>query len=87
MVLCSHKAVPDGALSFLVDHLVKARVARATFGTECSAAVDEENPEHVSRREAWYTDAAGDLAVPHAFQTILRKVGSCQFLAYYLAPT
>ncbi|KAI9573815.1 hypothetical protein HD554DRAFT_2012318 [Boletus coccyginus] len=69
----SHKAVPDGALSFLVDHLVKSRVARATFGTNFADSVNEENPEHLSRRETWYTSAAGHLIVPKAFRGILRK--------------
>ena len=70
----SHKAVPDGALSFLVDNLVKSRVARATYGTTYADMVDEENPEHLSRRETWYTSASGLLLVPKAFQGVLRKV-------------
>ena len=70
----SHKAVPDGALSFLVDHLVKSRVARATYGTTFSDVVDEEDPEHLSRKETWYTSATGQLVVPKAFEGILRKV-------------
>jgi hypothetical protein len=70
----SHKAVPDGALSFLVDNLVKSRVARATYGTTYAALVDEENPEHISRRETWYPTAAGLRVVPKAFQGILHKV-------------
>ena len=72
----SHKAVPDGALSFLVDHLVKSRVARATYGTRYATMVDEDNPEHLSRREAWCNNAAGELVVPRAFKGILRKVRS-----------
>ncbi|KAF8552717.1 hypothetical protein OG21DRAFT_1523589 [Imleria badia] len=67
------KAVSDGALSFLVDHLVTSRVARATYGATFSTSVDEENPEHVSRKETWYTSATGLLVVPKAFQGILRK--------------
>ncbi|KAG8215047.1 hypothetical protein J3R82DRAFT_8456 [Butyriboletus roseoflavus] len=68
-----HKAVPDGALSFLVDHLVKARVARATYGTGCTVKVDEDDPEHLSRRETWFMSASGELHVPKAFKGILRK--------------
>jgi hypothetical protein len=70
----SHKAVPDGALSFLVDHLVKSRVARATYGTTFADLVDEEDPEHISRKETWYTSATGQRVVPKAFQGILLKV-------------
>ena len=73
----SHKAVPDGALSFLVDHLVKSRVARATYGTDFSAIADYANLEHISRRETWFTSANGRLLVPNAFKGILRKVGFC----------
>ncbi|KAH0836421.1 hypothetical protein J3R83DRAFT_8024 [Lanmaoa asiatica] len=69
----SHKAVPDGALLFLVDHLVKSRVARATYGTTCSTFVDWGNPEHLSRRETWNINAAGMLMVPKAFKPILRR--------------
>jgi hypothetical protein len=70
----SHKAVPDGALSFLVDNLVKSRVARATYGTTFGDFVDEENPEHLSRRESWYMSPAGLRLVPKAFRGILLKV-------------
>ncbi|KAG9309464.1 hypothetical protein JVU11DRAFT_10433 [Chiua virens] len=68
-----HKAVPDGALSFLVDHLVKSRVARATYGTSCSARADDENAEHLARSGTWYVSEAGYFVVPNAFQAILRK--------------
>jgi hypothetical protein len=70
----SHKAVPDGALSSLVDHLVKSRVARATYGTTYADLVDEENPEHLSRKESWYMSPAGLRLVPKAFKGILCKV-------------
>ena len=70
----NHKAVPDSALSFLVDHSVKSRVARATYGTTFADLVDEQNPEHASRSQAWYMNAAGLRVVPSAFQGILRKV-------------
>ncbi|KAF8552720.1 hypothetical protein OG21DRAFT_1498210 [Imleria badia] len=68
-----HKAVADGALSFLVDHLVISRVARATYGTIFGDTVDEENPEHVSRKESWIMSDTGLLVVPTAFKSILRK--------------
>ncbi|KAF8141960.1 hypothetical protein EV363DRAFT_1468651 [Boletus edulis] len=68
-----HKAVPDGALSYLVDNLVKSRVARATYGTDFAALVDVDNPEHVSRKETWRMNAIGLLVVPNAFRGIIRK--------------
>ena len=75
----SHKAVPDGALSFLIDHLVNTRVARATYGTTCSNIVDETDPEHLARRESWFTNAAGAYGIPCAFRGILHKVCFCPF--------
>ena len=53
---------------------MKSRVARATYGTTFAAMVDEQDPEHASRRQAWYMSAAGLHVVPGAFQGILRKV-------------
>ena len=53
---------------------MKSRVARATYGTTYADVVDEENPEHLSRRETWYMSAAGLRFVPKAFKGILRKV-------------
>jgi len=35
--------------------------------------VDEEDPEHISRKETWYTSATGQRVVPKAFQGILLK--------------
>ncbi|KIJ11257.1 hypothetical protein PAXINDRAFT_15797 [Paxillus involutus ATCC 200175] len=34
-----NKAVADGAVSFFIDHLVSARTARFTYGTECNLEV------------------------------------------------
>ncbi|KAF8552723.1 hypothetical protein OG21DRAFT_1511130 [Imleria badia] len=68
-----HKAVPDGALSFFLDNLVKSRVARATYGTTYADIVDTSNPEHVSRKATWCPSATGLLMVPNGFQGILRK--------------
>jgi len=68
-----HKAVPDGALSFTVDHLVKSRVARATYGTSCASLVDMYNPEHLARAQTWGVSADGLPVVPNVFQGILCK--------------
>jgi hypothetical protein len=76
----SHKAVPDGAISYFTDHLVKSRVARATYGTTCVHWVDVKDPEHLSRRDSWFIYPSGELVVPKIFQGILFKVDS-HFLA------
>ncbi|KAH0836433.1 hypothetical protein J3R83DRAFT_8038 [Lanmaoa asiatica] len=76
----AHKAVPDGALLFLVDHLVKSRVARATYGTTYATLVDLGDPEHLSRSATWHMNAAGLPMVPLAFKAILQKAGFCSFV-------
>lgn len=74
MITFSNKAVADGAVSFLIDHLVSSRVARFTYGTECNALYNEHDPEHVARRANAFEGVTGCLEVPHAFESILVKV-------------
>lgn len=64
----------DGAVSFFIDHLVSSRTARFTYGTECNALYNEHDPEHVARRENAFEGMTGYLEVPHAFESILKKV-------------
>ena len=53
---------------------MKLRVACATYGMTFVDLVDEQNPEHASRSQDWYMNAAGLRVVPSAFQGILHKV-------------
>ena len=64
----------DGAVSFFIDHLVSSRTARFTYGTECNALYNEHDPEHLARRDNAFEGMTGYLEVPHAFESILKKV-------------
>jgi hypothetical protein len=68
------KAVADGAVSYQLDHFVSVRVARTTFGTECTVAFDKNNPEHSRRSHTIMTFPSGRHRIPEAFDVILAKV-------------
>jgi hypothetical protein len=68
-----NKAVADGAVSFYIDHLVSSRVARATYGIECSTQYDSQDPEHLARESKSYINVAGVRRIPGYFESILRK--------------
>ncbi|KAG1792831.1 uncharacterized protein HD556DRAFT_1432493 [Suillus plorans] len=46
-----NKAVADGAVSYFIDHLVSSRVARFTYGTECSVPFNPFDMEHRARQK------------------------------------
>ena len=69
------KAVANGAVSFLLDHLVSMRVARTTFGTDIHHAFDPSNAQHRLRSGKVVLNSAGEKLVPQAFDVILAKVG------------
>jgi len=68
-----NKAVADGAVSYFIDHLVSSRVARYTYGTECSVPYSPFDTEHRARQKQVFRSASGILALPHAFSSILTK--------------
>lgn len=81
----SNKAVADGAVSYFIDHLVSSRVARYTYGTECSVPYSPFDAEHRARQKQVFRSASGILALPRAFSSILAKVPfHCirRFIAY-----
>ncbi|EPT00710.1 hypothetical protein FOMPIDRAFT_150495 [Fomitopsis schrenkii] len=67
------KAVAEGALWFYLDHRVRARVARHTYGSQCCVNYDGSNPEHVQRSHLAYTYIDGALVVPSMFAILTRK--------------
>jgi hypothetical protein len=77
--------VADGAVSFFIDHLVSSRTARFTYGTECNALYNEHDPEHVARRDNAFEGMTGYLEVPHAFESILKKVSQLSLLCEVFA--
>ncbi|KAF9231965.1 hypothetical protein BU15DRAFT_55561 [Melanogaster broomeanus] len=68
-----NKAVADGAVSYHIDHLVSSRVAKFTYGTECSVPYNAFDTEHRARQKSIYRGPSGQLALPNAFGSILTK--------------
>lgn len=69
-----NKAVADGAISYHIDHLVSSRVAKLTYGTECSVPFNPSDSEHRARQKSIYRGPSGQLALPNAFASILTRV-------------
>jgi len=68
-----NKAVSDGAISFYLDHYVRARVAKVTYGSPANVAFDGSNPEHIKRAGLKYKQADGMTYIPVGFLTVLPK--------------
>jgi hypothetical protein len=68
-----NKAVSDGAVSFYLDHFVRTRVSKLTYGTFCSIMYDPSEPDHQPRSHNVYTDAAGEERIKDSFDIILPK--------------
>lgn len=69
-----NKAASDGAISFYLDHAVKFRVAKITYGAFCTQTYNPNDPEHVERSAKTYRNAQGSLRIPGCFSIILAKV-------------
>ncbi|KAI9566246.1 hypothetical protein HD554DRAFT_2025961 [Boletus coccyginus] len=54
-----NKAVANGAVIFLLDCVVKSRVARVTYGVSYTPWVNQSNPEHLRRKNKWIKKASG----------------------------
>ena len=72
--MASNKVVADGAVSYYLDRLVKARVARHTYGVPCYVAYNPADPEHLTRSSSVFVDADGEEYLPNVFSSILTKV-------------
>ncbi|KAF8152735.1 hypothetical protein BJ912DRAFT_1115639 [Pholiota molesta] len=68
-----NKAVSDGAVSFYLDHFVRARVAKFTYGTVCSVPYDPNDAAHIRRAETKFVSPSGETRIPGAFCVILAK--------------
>lgn len=74
LVYYSNKAVSDGAISFHLDHYVRTRVARVTYGCRIHKMYDSQNADHVKRASKLFTGVDGTEKVPDFFLSILPKV-------------
>jgi hypothetical protein len=67
--------VSDGATSFYLDHYVRTRVAKVTYGSEIYRFYDSLDAEHVKRVDKVYTCTVdGTHKVPGGFHSVLPKV-------------
>ena len=71
---CSDKAVAVGAVSFHIDHFVKGRLSRFTYGTPHCTLYKTSDPEHVKREDKTFISLLGLKYVPDAFSSMLPKV-------------
>ena len=69
-----NKAVSDGAISFYLDHFVRTRVSKFTFGTICNILYDPNDPDHRLRSHKVFTAASRDKRISGYFDIILPKV-------------
>ncbi|KAF5374599.1 hypothetical protein D9615_008995 [Tricholomella constricta] len=68
-----NKAVADGAVSFYIDHFVKARVSKFTYGLDSYVPYDITNVEHRRRLATLFVDSDGVDNVQRKFSPILKK--------------
>jgi len=68
-----NKAVSDGAISFYLDHYVRSRVARVTYGYKASILYVPSDPEHSKRNKSLHTHADGLRYLHDGFRVVLPK--------------
>lgn len=69
-----NKAVADGAVSFYLDHFVRARVSKFSYGINCNGNYDASDNEHRKRSSSIYVGLDGQQRIPNCFDVILPKV-------------
>jgi hypothetical protein len=70
---------------FRIDHSVSSRVARYTYGTDCSVLFDPSLADHLARENTCSQDSSGVMKVPNYFSSILEKVTFALLYAICLA--
>jgi len=68
-----NKAVSDGAISFYLDHIVRTRVSKFTYGSFIHVAYDPSNPDHQYRSHRVFISASGARRLLGSFSIILPK--------------
>ncbi|KAF8901908.1 hypothetical protein CPB84DRAFT_1708063 [Gymnopilus junonius] len=68
-----NKAVSDGAISFYLDHFVRTRVSKFTYGSFCAIDYDETDKEHLKRADKRIFFSSGDVMINGYFGVILPK--------------
>ncbi|KAL0573588.1 hypothetical protein V5O48_008365 [Marasmius crinis-equi] len=70
----ANKATADGAVSFYLDRLVSARMARWSYGIQCSVTFNANNVEHLIRADLATVAPSGERLISKRFSCILSKV-------------
>ncbi|KAF8805120.1 hypothetical protein BYT27DRAFT_7243300 [Phlegmacium glaucopus] len=68
-----NKAVSDGAISFYLDHFVKTRVSKITYGNFCHIPYDGTASDHKARSHKVFTSVSGNKRISDSFDIILPK--------------
>jgi len=68
-----NKAVSDGAISFYLDHYVRSRVAKVTYGYKASILYVPTDSEHIKRVTALHTHADGLQYLHDGFRVVLPR--------------
>ena len=64
----------NGAISFYLDHFVKTRVSKVTYGYFCHIPYVPSDPDHVCRVGNSFISIAGEKRLSNSFDVILSKV-------------
>ncbi|KJA20616.1 hypothetical protein HYPSUDRAFT_42920 [Hypholoma sublateritium FD-334 SS-4] len=68
-----NKAVSDGAASFYLDHFVRSRISKVTYGHRMEPYYCADLADHRGRVSTAYTGPSGGLLVRNGFDVILPK--------------
>lgn len=71
VILCSSKAVANGAVAWFLDGLVHSRIAKVDYGIQCSMPFRPQEPAHQARKARVYKSSDGRQKLPGHFSTIL----------------
>jgi len=66
-------AVSEGSISCYLNNYVIHRVARSTYGVECTREFEYNDPEHQRRRRSAFVNPSGKVFLPNGYQAILKK--------------
>ena len=69
-----NKAVADGAVSFYLDHSVRDRVSRWTYGIEVDLPFWKQDPDHFAREDNAFIGLDGIKRIGGNFSVILAQV-------------
>ena len=61
-------------MSFFVQNVVAARIAKQTYGVTCITTYDAQNPEHILREHLKMVRPSGRVCIPNSFNVLLAKV-------------